>query len=101
MSFFVTRRHGKYLYRYEVESYWGRAKKQPRQRVLRFLGRVDKQGRVVVPPTVRVDSVHAKLRLRSANFVGSTAGGHSFPGMKARVFGASRPSLRDCSYRSS
>lgn len=57
MAFFVTRRHGKYLYRYEVESYWDRVKKQPRQRVLRFLGRVDKEGHVVVPPAVRVDSV--------------------------------------------
>ena len=32
-------------------------KKQPRQRVLRFLGRVDKSGNIVVPPAVRVDSL--------------------------------------------
>lgn len=57
MAYFVTRRHGKYLYRYELESYWDKAKQQPRQRVLRFLGRVDKDGRVIVPPAVRVDSV--------------------------------------------
>lgn len=50
MAYFVTRRHGKYLYRYELESYWDKAKQQPRQRVLRFLGRVDKEGRVIVPP---------------------------------------------------
>lgn len=57
MAFFVTRRRGLYFYRYEVESYWDKAKKQPRQRMLRFLGRVDKQGNVVVPPAVRVNSV--------------------------------------------
>jgi hypothetical protein len=57
VAFFVTRRHGKYLYRYEVESYWDRVKRQPRQRTLRFLGRVDKHNNVIVPPAVRVDSV--------------------------------------------
>ncbi len=57
MAYIVTRRVGKYLYRYEVESYRDPIKKQPRQRVLRFLGRVDKTGRVIVPPAVRVDSL--------------------------------------------
>ena len=57
MAYLVTRRVGKYLYRYEVESYWDRKKKQPRQRTLRFLGRVDKEGRVIVPPAIRVDSL--------------------------------------------
>ncbi len=57
MAYKVTRRIGKYLYRYEVESYRHPVSKQPRQRVLRFLGRVDADGRVIVPPTVRVDSV--------------------------------------------
>lgn len=61
MAFLVTRLIGKYRYRYEVESYWDPAKKQPRQRVLRFLGRVDGQGQVVVRPTVRVDSVAGSL----------------------------------------
>ena len=33
MAYRVTRRVGKYLYRYEVESYRDPVKKQPRQRV--------------------------------------------------------------------
>jgi hypothetical protein len=33
-----------YNYRSEVESYRDPVKKQPRQRVLRFLGRVDQEG---------------------------------------------------------
>jgi len=57
MAYLVTRRVGKYLYRYEVESYRDPDTKQPRQRVLRFLGRVDKAGRIVVRPAVRVDSI--------------------------------------------
>ncbi len=57
MAYHVTRRIGKHLYRYEVESYWNSAKKQSRQRILRFVGRVDSQGKVVVAPAVRVDSV--------------------------------------------
>ena len=61
MAYMVTRRVGKYLYRYEVESYRDPVKKQPRQRVLRFLGRVDKDGRVVVRPAVRVDSIAGSL----------------------------------------
>ncbi len=61
MAYLVTRRVGKYLYRYEVESYRDPVKKQPRQRVLRFLGRVDKEGRVVVPPAIRVDSISGSL----------------------------------------
>lgn len=61
MAYFVTRKRGLYLYRYEVESYWDKTKKQPRQRMLRFLGRVDKQGNIVVPPVVRVDSVSESL----------------------------------------
>jgi hypothetical protein len=61
MAFLVTRRVGKYLYRYEVESYWDPAKKQPRQRILRFLGRVDKEGHVVVPPAVRVDALSSSF----------------------------------------
>ncbi len=65
MAYFVTRRHGKYLYRYELESYWDKAKQQPRQRVLRFLGRVDKEGRVIVPPAVRVDSVSSAFPVGS------------------------------------
>ena len=61
MAYLVTRRIGKYLYRYEVESYRDPVKKQPRQRVLRFLGRVDKDGRVIVRPTVRMDSISDSL----------------------------------------
>ena len=61
MAFLVTRRVGKYLYRYEVESYRDPVKKQPRQRVLRFLGRVDEEGHVVVPPAIRVDSISGSL----------------------------------------
>jgi hypothetical protein len=57
MAFVVTRRIGKYSYDYEVESRWDPVKKQSRQHVLRFLGRVDKQGHVVVRPTVRVSAV--------------------------------------------
>jgi hypothetical protein len=40
MAYLVTRRIGKYRYRYEVESYWDPVRKQPRQRVLKFLGLV-------------------------------------------------------------
>lgn len=65
MAYLVTRRVGKYLYRYEVESYRDPVKKHPRQRVLRFLGRVDKDGRVVVRPTVRVDSISGSLPVGS------------------------------------
>jgi len=61
MAYQVIRRVGKYLYRYEVESYWDTTLKQPRQRVLKFLGRVDKKGRVIVVPTVRVGSVSGSL----------------------------------------
>jgi hypothetical protein len=61
MAYLVTRRVGKYLYRYEVESYRDPVKKQPRQRVLRFLGRVDKEGRVVVRPTARLDAIYGSL----------------------------------------
>jgi hypothetical protein len=61
MAYLVTRRIGKHLYRYEVESYWDSAKKQSRQRILRFVGRVDSQGKVVVAPAVRVDSVSASF----------------------------------------
>lgn len=65
MAYLVTRRVGKYLYRYEVESYWDAVKKQPRQRVLRFLGRVDDEGQVVVRPTIRVDAVAGSLPVGS------------------------------------
>lgn len=61
MAYLVTRRIGKHLYRYEVESYWDSIKKQSRQRILRFVGRVDSQGKVVVAPVVRVDSVSASF----------------------------------------
>jgi len=37
MAYLVTRRIGKHLYRYEVESYWDSTKKQSRQRILRFV----------------------------------------------------------------
>lgn len=57
MAYRVTRQVGKHLYGYEVESYWDPEKKQPRQRVLRFLGRVDQKGQVVVPGLTRVDGV--------------------------------------------
>lgn len=61
MAYLVTRRIGKYHYRYEVESYWDPARKQPRQRVLKFLGRVDDDGKIVVPPATRVGAVSASL----------------------------------------
>ena len=61
MAYIVTRRVGKYLYRYEVESYRDPIKKQPRQRVLRFLGRVDKEGRIIVPPVTRVNSLSRSI----------------------------------------
>jgi hypothetical protein len=61
MAYLVTRRIGKYLYRYEVESYRDPVHKQPRQRVLRFLGRVDKDGRVIVRPTVRLDAISGSV----------------------------------------
>lgn len=61
MAYHVTRRIGKYLYRYEVESYWDPAVKQPRQRVLRFIGRVNDKGHVVVPSTVRIGSVSESM----------------------------------------
>ena len=61
MAYCVTRRIGKYLYRYEVESYWDRTKGQSRQRILRFLGRVNKEGHVILRPTVRLDSISGSL----------------------------------------
>ena len=63
MAYMVTRRVGKYLYRYEVESYRDPIKKQPRQRVLRFLGRVDKAGRVLIPPALRVDALSRSVSI--------------------------------------
>lgn len=63
MAYFVTRHIGKYLYRYEVESYRDPVSKKPRQRILRFLGRVDKNGRVIVPPCVRVNSVSSAFAI--------------------------------------
>lgn len=61
MAFQVTRRIGKYLYRYEVESRWDPVKKQSRQRILRFLGRVDKAGNIVVKPAVRMEEVSSSF----------------------------------------
>jgi hypothetical protein len=57
----VIRKVGKYRYKYEVESRWDPKLKQPRQRVVRFLGRVDEKGRVVVPPEIRIDSVQSSF----------------------------------------
>jgi len=57
----VIRKVGKYRYKYEVESRWDPEKKQPRQRVLRFLGRVDERGKVIVPPEIRVASVQSSF----------------------------------------
>ncbi|MBI5242666.1 MAG: transposase [Elusimicrobia bacterium] len=68
MAYLVTRRIGKHLYRYEVESYWDSAKKQSRQRILRFVGRVDKQGKVLVAPAVRVDSVSDSIPVGPLSF---------------------------------
>jgi hypothetical protein len=42
-----------------VESYWDPERKQPRQRVLKFLGRVDDDGKIVVPPATRIGAVSA------------------------------------------
>ena len=64
MAYLATRRVGKYLYRYELESYRDPVTKQPRQHA-RFLGRVDKEGCVVVPPAVRVDSVSSAFPVGS------------------------------------
>lgn len=73
MAFQVTRRVGKYLYRYEVESYWDPDKKQPRQRTLRFLGRVDKKGNSVVKPAVRTDGVSSSFPIGSLAMFYATA----------------------------
>jgi hypothetical protein len=52
---------GKYLYKYTVEGYRDPKTGKPRQRVLKYHGRVDREGNVVVPPLVRVDSVQSSF----------------------------------------
>ncbi len=59
VAFEVVRKIGKYRYKYEVEAYRDPETKRPRQRILRFFGRVDTKGNIVVPGQVRVDSVHS------------------------------------------
>lgn len=58
MSYTVKRRVHNYFYLYEVEAYWNKTKQQSRQRTIRCLGRCDEKGRLTVPASVRVDSVH-------------------------------------------
>lgn len=49
MSFTIQQRIGKYVYLYEVESYWDPVKKQPRQK-RRYIGKKDdKSGDVITP----------------------------------------------------
>jgi transposase len=46
MSFIVHQRIGGRVYAYEVETYWDKEKKSPRQR-RRYLGRVDERGNII------------------------------------------------------
>lgn len=52
---------GLYLYKYTVEGYRDPKTGKSRQRVLKYHGRVDGKGNVVVPPLVRVDSVQSSF----------------------------------------
>jgi len=46
MSYIVHQRIGNRVYAYEVEAYWDKDKKSPRQR-RRYLGRVDEHGNII------------------------------------------------------
>lgn len=59
MAYDVERKIGKYRYKYTVEAYRDPETGKPRQRVLKYHGRVDDAGRVVVPAAVRVDEVRS------------------------------------------
>ncbi|MGH9029781.1 MAG: hypothetical protein ACRDV4_09225, partial [Acidimicrobiales bacterium] len=50
---------GKHRYAYEYASYWDGKLHRTRQRMVRYLGPCDKQGRVLTEPKTRLESVHS------------------------------------------
>lgn len=78
MSYIIQQKIGKYIYIYEVESYWDKAKKQPRQK-RKYVGKKDPDtGEIItvrkgfVPRTAR-DFGHIYLSLQLAQRIGLTA----------------------------
>ncbi|EQD76097.1 transposase (IS4), partial [mine drainage metagenome] len=59
MTFTKTLPIGGRFYLSEYESYWDAKAQKTRQRFLRYLGRCDKDGRLLDPVRPRVDSVHS------------------------------------------
>ena len=52
----ICRIHG-HTYAYEMESYWDPKSKRTRRRTVRYLGRCDETGKLLVPASVRVEYV--------------------------------------------
>ena len=52
MSYRIEQRRGKHIYVYEVESYWDKEKKQPRQRRT-YIGKKDPRTGEIIPPKKR------------------------------------------------
>ena len=54
----VCRIHG-HFYAYEMESYWDPKTKRTRRRTVRYLGRCDEMGKILIPAKVTVSHVHS------------------------------------------
>ncbi len=61
MSYPNVARVGDHYYLYEKESFWDRKLKKTRQRTIRYLGRCDKNGRLLEPVKPRVTSIHSSF----------------------------------------
>lgn len=63
MTYAVTHRvykvSGQRRYAYEYESYWDAQRRRTHQRMVRYLGPCDKNGRVLTPPKVRPEAVRS------------------------------------------
>jgi hypothetical protein len=68
MAYEVTRRCGKYDYRYLVEARWDPVRKYSVQRTIACLGRCDPQGNILVPSAPRVDTIHSAYPVGSLAF---------------------------------
>lgn len=50
---------GRHRYAYEYASYWDPKRGRSHQRMVRYLGPCDKQGRILTEPKTRIESVHS------------------------------------------
>ncbi len=104
MAFREVYRKGRHHYLYERESYWDPKLRKVRKRTLRYLGPCDARGRLRVPPSVRVDSLHSSFPVgplavlyaaaRDLHVVDRVEGGCSRSCVRRRACSFPSPSIR-------